>query len=176
MPADKKVSSGKIAIKDHYDHPHKIAQEDNNQSIPGLGYEMTPLGNQDPQFGKTLRITKECCHRLRLCGKMAAGEAWLLLKTRVLPKLAYPLALTSFTTKQCLKLSVILDNVMLPKLGINRKMKRTVVYAPRCLGGIGYPSLSYQQDYKSIDHFIRQLEWDKEVGTDIRTVLTQLQL
>lgn len=142
VPADKKVLSGEIAIKDHYGHSHQIEQEDNNQSIPGLGFEMTPLGNQDPQFEKTLKLTKECGHRLRLCGKMVAGEAWLLLQTRVMPKIAYPLALTSFTTKQCLKLSVILDNVMLPKLGINRKMKRTVIYAPRCLGGTGYPSIS----------------------------------
>ena len=107
---------------------------------------------------------------------MAAGETWLLFKTRVLPKLIYPLALTSFTIKQCYKLSVILDNVMLPKLGTSRKMKRRVVYSLLCLGGIGYPSISYQQDYKSIHHFINQLKWDKEVGTDMRTVLTQLQL
>lgn len=90
--------------------------------------------------------------------------------------MGYPLALTTFTAKQCYKLSVILDNAMLPKLGINRKMKRTVVYSPLNLGGIRYPSIASQQDYKSIHHFVHQLEWDKEVGKDIQIVLSQLQL
>ena len=107
---------------------------------------------------------------------MASGDAWLLLQARVIMAISYPLSLTSFTTKQCCRLSVILDNAMLPKLGINRKMKKTVIYAPRCLGGIGYPSFKYLQDSRSTTHFLRQLEWGGEVATNIRIVLSQFQL
>ena len=80
-------------------------------------------------------ISQHCVgQRLQQCGRMAAGDAWLLLQTRVLAAISYPLALTSFTTKKCCKLSFILDNAMSPKLGINRKMKQTVVYAPAASG------------------------------------------
>ena len=68
------------------------------------------------------------------------------------------------------------DDAVLPKLGINRKMKWTVVYAPGCLGGIEYPSCEFLQDSKSSTHFLCQLEWGDEVATDIRVVLLQLQL
>ena len=60
---------------------------------------------------------------------MVAGDASLLLQTRVIAAVSYPLALTSFMTKQCCRLSVILDNTILAKLGINRKVKKTVIYA-----------------------------------------------
>ena len=119
---------------------------------------MIPLGNQEQQFKVTEKQRIEIGQRLQQCGRMAAGDVWLLLQIRVLTATSYSLALTSFTTKQCCRLSVILDNAILPKLGINRKMKQTVVYAPCCLGGIGYPSFEYLQDYKSTTHFLCQLE------------------
>ena len=55
-------------------------------------------------------------------------------------------------------------------------MKWTVVYAPRCLGGIGYPSFEYLRDSKLITHFLRQLEWGGKVATDIKVVFSHLQL
>ena len=137
---------------------------------------MTLLGNQESQFKATEKQTIEMGQRLQQCGRMAAGDVWLLLQTRVLAAISYPMTLTSFTAKQCCRLSIILDNAVLPKLGINRKMKRTVVYAPRCLGGIRYPSFEYLQDSKSTTHFLCQLEWGGKVVTDIRVVFSQLQL
>ena len=116
------------------------------------------LGNQDPQFKVIKNQTVEIGQRLRQCGRMAAEDAWLLLQTRVLVAISCPLALTSFTIKQCCRLSVVLDNAMLPKLGVNRKMKRTVVYYPRSLGGIDYPSFEFEQGSKSVQHFLCQLE------------------
>ena len=99
---------------------------------------------------------------------MTVTETWLALVTRVLPKVTYPFMLTRFTKKQLHKLSVILDNVILPKMGVNRKMARAVVYGPLDLGGMEYPSMSTIQDVKGISHFIKHLQWNKEVGTDLR--------
>ena len=84
--------------------------------------------------------------------------------------------LTRFTKKQLHKLSVILDNVILPKMGINRKMARAVVYGPLDFGGMAYPSMSTIQDVKGISHFIKHLQWNKEVGTDLRLLLSAAQI
>ena len=165
-----------MAIRYHYGHKHRIQQVPNNLSLRGLEYEMTPLGNKESQFKVTEKQTVEIGQRLPQCGQMAVGDAWLLFQTRVLVAISYPLALASFTTKQCCRLSVILNNTMLPKLGINRNMKRTVVYSPRCLDGVRYPSFEYMQDSKSITHFLRQLESRGGVATDIKIILSQLQL
>ena len=55
-------------------------------------------------------------------------------------------------------------------------MPRAVVYGPLNLGGIGYPSMSTIQDVKGISHFIKHLQWNKEVGTDLRLLLSAAQL
>ena len=55
-------------------------------------------------------------------------------------------------------------------------MARIPVYAPVNLGGIGYPCLESIQDYKGIQLFLRQLQWDQELSTDIRIVLSIAQL
>ena len=107
---------------------------------------------------------------------MSVTETWLAFVTRVLPKVTYPFMLTRFTKKQLYRILVILDNVVLPKMGVNRKMARAVVYGPLDLGGIGYPSMSTIQDVKGISHFIKHLQWNKEVGTDLRLLLSAAQL
>ena len=65
---------------------------------------------------------------------------------------------------------------MLPKMGINRKMKQAVVYVPLDLGGIGYPYISTIQDQKGISHFVKHLQWGQEIGTELRASEDQVRL
>ena len=90
--------------------------------------------------------------------------------------IAYPLALTSFTATQCKRISVILEDAILPTLRISRKMKKVIVHAPLELGGIGLPSIQCLQDQKGIQHLVRQLEWGREPAENVRITLSQLQL
>ena len=90
--------------------------------------------------------------------------------------IAYPLALISFTAAQCKRISVILEDAILPTLRFSRKTKKAVVYAPLELGGIGLPSIQCLQDQKDIQHLVRQLEWGREPAEDMRITLSQLQI
>ena len=65
---------------------------------------------------------------------------------------------------------------MLPQMGISRKMKKAILYAPLELGGFGLPNMCLIQDQKTIQHFVRQLEWGSTVANDIHITLSQLQL
>ena len=47
LPADDLASKGTVTIDDHYRNKHEIQQVPNDKSIRELGYEMTPLGNQE---------------------------------------------------------------------------------------------------------------------------------
>ena len=95
---------------------------------------------------------------------MGTSHAWLALTTRIIPVFAFLLALT------------FLDNSMLLVLGISRKMKNVVFYAPFELKGIGYPQMGLLQDQHNINHFVQQLQWGNEVVNDLHITLAQRQL
>ena len=78
--------------------------------------------------------------------------------------------------KQCKRISTILEDAVLPQMGISREMKKAILYAPPELGGLGLPNMCLIQDQKNIQHFVRQLEWGSTVANDIHITLSQLQL
>ena len=55
-------------------------------------------------------------------------------------------------------------------------MKRALVYVPVGLEGVVYINAGLVQDQKHLRNFVQQLEWNKEVSTDIRITLAQFQL
>ena len=61
-----------------------------------------------------------------------------MLKTRIYPVIAYPLALTSFTAMQCKRISVILEDTILLTLRISQKMKKAVVMHHWNLGTLAF--------------------------------------
>ena len=73
-------------------------------------------------------------------------------------KVTYPFVATRFTVKQLHKLAVIIDNAILPKMKINRKTPRAVVYGPKEYGGIEYPYIGTIQSKRGIAFFVKQIQ------------------
>ena len=115
-------------------------------------------GNMTPQFKAIMGKTQDLTTKLRRGSALRASEVWLALTTRTLSVVTFTLALTTFTVKQCKRISVILEDAVLPQMGISRKMKKAVLYAPPELGGLGLPNVCLIQDQKNIQHLVRQLE------------------
>ena len=129
-------TNGSIHLQDHRGVSSKIKYKHHDKPNVGLGFSLTPLGEQSFEFEKRLDQARACATAIATA-RMSVTETWLAFVTRVLPKVTYPFMLTRFTKKQLHRISVILDNVVLPKMGVNRKMARAVVYGPLDLGGIG---------------------------------------
>ena len=165
-----------ITINDQFGHSHNSKRVGPNKPLEGLGLLKTALGSQTHQFRKAISDAGSLAERLRRGSAMKTRESWLALKTRIYPIIAYPLALTSFTSTQCKRISIILEDAILSTLRISRKMKKAVVYAPLELGGIGLPSIQCLQDQKGMQHMIRQLKWGREPAEDVHITLSQLQL
>ena len=55
-------------------------------------------------------------------------------------------------------------------------MKRIIAYAPNELGGMNIPSIETIQDQKGIQLVVRQLQWGKEVATDLKILISIAQL
>jgi hypothetical protein len=81
--------------------------------------------------------------------------------------ITYSFPVTSFTANQLKSLAVLIDNAFIPKLGMSSKMKRIAVYAPLELGGANVPSIESIHDQMGIQHFVRSVQWGKELAMDI---------
>lgn len=175
IPMTSDDRQGNLHLHDLNGIHSKITHKKNDNPNVGLGFSIAPLGDQEPEYQKRLAQAKFCASCISTA-TFTTAEAWLALVTRVLPKVTYPFMLTRFNKKQIYRLMVTLDNAILPKLGISRKMKRVAVYAPLELGGIGYPFIGTIQDQKGIGHLVKHLQWNKEIGNDMRILLSVAQL
>jgi len=175
IPRERNTIKGDIHLTDHHSQRSLIKYKMHTDANTGLGFLLTLLGCQDFELKKRLEQTKECAAKVAATS-LPFAKAWLALITRILPKVTYLMMLTRFTKQQLHMLAVVLDNVMLPNLGVNRKMKRAVVYNPLDLGGMEHPSIGTIQDKKGIGHLVRHPRWGKEIGQDLKILILQAQL
>lgn len=175
IPRDRDEFQGDLILEDHKGLQTRIAYKSHKEANVGLGFSLTPLGDQTPEFTVRLGQLRECITKLSVTA-LTTTEAWMLMTTRFLPKFTYPFMLTRFTHKQLRAMAVIFDNAMLPVLRINRNTPRAMVYAPADFGGFEFPCLKTVQDQKGIGHIVRHLKWGKEIGQDFRNVISKVQL
>jgi hypothetical protein len=165
-----------VILTDHNGMESTIEYKSHREHNKGLGFSMCPDANQDPEFKHRLEQAKFCAKQM-FNVFLPVSVVWVALVTRVLPKVTYCFGLMRFNKKQLKKIAIAIDNAFLPRLGINRKMKRIAVYAPLELGGINYPSIETIQDQKGITLLLRQLQWwDKDIALDLRILISQAQL
>ena len=99
-----------------------------------------------------------------------------MLSSRVLPSVTYPMSLTSFNENQCKAISKRIERIVLPKMSINSRTSRAVVYGPTILGGMNFPCIQTTQDRLGIMNLLKHLRHDSEIGTDIRALISAHQL
>jgi hypothetical protein len=176
LPQSRNRFSGcNIHLLNHKGMSSKIDYKRHTDANKGLGVTICPTGDKKPEFMWRLTQTRECIARITT-SSLSFTEAYLALKTRVLPMITFSFPITSFTAKQLKSLAVLIDNAFIPKLGMSRKMKRIAVYAPLELGGANVPSIESIHDQMGIQYFVRSVQWGKELATDIRIVLSRAQL
>ena len=129
-----------------------------NEPNKGLGFLLAPTGTQTPEFNSRLQQMRDIASKIKH-SFLRQHEAYLAYITRVIPSVTYPFALTSFTVTQCKKLSATIEQVILPKMGINRNFPKAALYGPHELGGMAFPTMETIQDQKCITHWLRHLRW-----------------
>jgi hypothetical protein len=167
--------NGSLWLQDSRGKQHKIRRKPATEPNPGLGFLLCPTADQKFEYEKRLGQAQDIAKKVSTC-TLPQKDAYLALKTRVLPKICYPFGLTRFTRKQLKKIGSTINNVFLQWIGFNRKMPWVVLYAPAKFGGFDFPCMETIQDQKGISLILRQLQWNKENAKDIRIVITQAQL
>jgi hypothetical protein len=103
-------------------------------------------------------------------------DAYMVYETRFRPALEYPLAVTTFTTKQLLQIQKPFIFLLLPKLGMNRHTPRAIIYGPIYRGGLGIKNLDKQQAILHFELFQGHIRRNDDLGKSLRIQISTQQL
>ncbi|KAL3796822.1 hypothetical protein ACHAWO_002060 [Cyclotella atomus] len=144
-------------------------------SETGLGYYLCLDGNQQHQYKYVYDAIADICNKIT-GAQLSEKETRQALLQRLLPKLDYGLYASYFNKRQCTNIDKVINASFLPRLRINRKTSRAVIYGPRAYGGLEMPDVYTRQTQHHIKYMIKQLRWDSTLTNDILTALDNIQL
>jgi len=104
------------------------------------------------------------------------GDVLTVYEVRYKPAIHFCLPITTFSAKQCDAIQCPFYKVMLPKLGINRNMKRDVIYGPYELGGLNLTDLKVEQLAQHIHRLIGNVRKRGNLGIIILMTFNAYQL
>jgi hypothetical protein len=90
--------------------------------------------------------------------------------------LSYGTTATSLDIKECEAIQRPVVNAILPKMGVNRNMARTVVFGTRKYGGLGLDHLAAIQGFAQLQYLIGSLSNQDTTGDMYQMLLEYTQL
>ena len=93
-----------------------------------------------------------------------------------MPKMAYPLHLTSLDKTQCGKVDTKIRQAIFPPMRLNRNIPDAIAYGPEEYGGMEFTDTQTLQDQVQIPYVIKQIRWGQTVANDMLVTLDNLQL
>jgi len=107
---------------------------------------------------------------------MTHREAVVLYKSCFLPALTYPLPATWLPDRFLEKIHQLSTSTILNKMGLHRTLPRTLVFAPRSIGGIGLSNLKYEMEAQQVIILIRHLRAQTQLGQMMEILIRKYQL
>jgi hypothetical protein len=178
-PNLKSTPDNNISLRDRYGVPTTIQNVPVSCPIKGLGCHIAVDASMNGSSKHEFEVRLDQCRTIaRQCSraKLTPTEAHMIMRPRVMPSVGYSAAVTRFTPQQCQKINSAINQVLLPKIKINRKTPLAVIYAPLKLGGLNWPSFEVKQDTDSILTMIKHMRQDTTMATDIKVTLSAWQL
>ncbi len=133
-----------LKVVDAAGHLHTIPRLEVTEARRTLGVRLAPDGNSTAEF-QYLKTTATEWKQKMETARLTHTDAMFSLRSSIMRKMAYPLAVTTFTENQCHELMKPILNVGLPKIGCNRSMPRSLVHGPLGYAGLNLPHLYMEQ-------------------------------
>ena len=126
-----------------------------------LGVYIAPDGNCDVQYGHLLDRARQLADKMRTT-PCYQHEAWLGLTSIAMKSIEYCVPATTLSKEQCDTIMWQLIKEFLPKAGINRYIKRDIMYACPEITGLGLKSLYLTQGISHVAELIEQ-QWKNSI-------------
>ena len=140
-----------------------------------LGVYLAPNGNNKLQVQKLKEKATKMTEYIRT-GHIKKNEAWIALTTMAMKSVKYPLPELTLTEKECEEIMWILIKTFLPRTGINRNIKRDVLYGDLEVQGLGIKSLYLTQGLSHIADIIEHTWKQTITGHLIKVCLENLRI
>ena len=141
----------------------------------GLGFRMTPSGNQQLEINHRTKQSNQLAARINTT-ILNPPEAWVLYSSIYIPKVYYPCKISTFSRSQWTNVTRSATGAFLSRMGFNRNTSRRAMYGPERLGGAGLTHGYARQGADSVTHFVTHVRWNSDLGKVMLNVLDQLQL
>jgi len=107
---------------------------------------------------------------------MSRREATVLYRSCFVPALCYPLPATWLQLKYFDRIHRLSTSTILNKMGYHRFLPRSMVFAPRSIGGIGLCNLHHEQSAQPIIILLRHLRANSPLGQTLEILIRTYQL
>jgi len=107
---------------------------------------------------------------------MSRQEAGVLYRSCYIPALTYPLPATWLSVQFLERIHKLSTATILNKMGFHRTLPRSMVFAPRSMGGVGMYNLNHEQATQQMITLIRHLCTNSQLGQTLEIMIRQYQL
>ena len=165
----------KLTALDASDKCHELTYLKPHQAQEMLGVHIAPDGNNTDQVETLIKKATDYGQRMQT-NHTYSHEAWIGMTQVVMKSLDYCLPATTMSQQQCDKIMWQVIKCFLPKSGINRFIKRDVLYSPASLQGLGLKNLYLMQGIHHVTDLIENVWKDSITGHFQMTSLEFLRL
>ena len=155
--------------------PHIVTATNHDLAYKLLGFHLSPTLSMSIPYKQL--YTK--AHRIANAisgSSVTRRESFLSYFAIFLPSVSYVLSLTTFTLKQCQSIQCKPVIIFLQKSGFPSTMHRSIVYAPRSCGGLGFKHLFTVQGIAHITKLIQTLRTPGHSQTLLKLALMEWQI
>ncbi|CAJ1938381.1 unnamed protein product [Cylindrotheca closterium] len=152
-----------LKIQGLYDDIEPLHRLESDDSERTLGVMLSPLENHNAQEAQWVSKAKEWAKQLRTY-LLHKYDVLPLIRTTILKKLEYPMALTTLNAQQWQDIMSPVLQVCLLKSGVCRNFPRLVVFAPVDYQGLGVPHPFGKQVYKHLEMILRHMSGGRKTG------------
>ena len=146
-----------------------------NDANVGLGFQISPSGIQTHTIASQHKQSDALAAKLNTA-HLTDCETWVLFESIYCIKVFYPCKVTLFLEKDWTNVTRQTVCAFSSKMGFNRNTSLKLLHGPRALGDTGLTHRFSKQGVDCTCHLLTHLCWNKEVGTLIKCVLSQLHL
>jgi exonuclease III len=153
------LTNNELQGKDKNGNVMQLKYLESHEAQEMLGVFLAPNGSNEKQIEIFIRKMEEYSEMIRT-GHLDRHEAWTALNLVAIKKLEYALPALTLTAEDCKSIMWPLLQAILPKSGINRYIKRDLLYAPIDYQGLGVQNIYLTQ---GINHIVDIVEhkWKK---------------
>ena len=166
---------GHISARDSTNVRRDLKYLDPSMAQEMLGVFLAPDGNNKKQIEEFKKKTVKIGEMIR-SGHLDKNEAWTAMNTVAIKSIEYALPALTLTEKDCISVMWPLLKALLPKAGISRTIKRSVLYGTSERQGMGVKNIYHTQGNSHVISIIENLWKDSLTGFFIKSNLEQLRL